>query len=190
MDFQKLLLEFRAIERKVHIPPGLDVFENDVEHSYSLAMMAWFLAGYFPKLDVGKAIQLALAHDLVEVHAGDTFSYAEEHILAGKEEREAAALKKLAAEWRDFPCLIKNIEDYKARKSPEAKFVYALDKLIPALIDYMNEGRGWRHLGISFTDFCAEKDKKIPISPEIQKYSQELIAILDKQQHLFHNSSQ
>lgn len=40
--------------------------------------------------------------------------------------------------------MLQAIHDYKTKDSPEAKFVYALDKLHPTLIDYTNEGRGWR----------------------------------------------
>ncbi len=185
IDLQKLLLAFRAIDRRLHIPPGLEVFENDAEHSYSLAMTAWFLSGYFPDLDRDKIIRYALAHDLVEIYAGDTYSYSDQNILNQKKAREEAALKHLQAEWPDFPDMLEMLNSYEERSTEEAKFVYALDKLLPSLLDYMNEGRGWHFHNITFADYCAEKNKKIPICPEINEYSVTLIKILETKQHLF-----
>ncbi len=185
IEFQQLLLDFRAIDRKLHIPPGLEKYENDTEHSYALAMTAWFLSAHFPHLNRDLIIRTALAHDLIEVHAGDTYSYSDQQTLKGKIAREEAALKKLSQEWTDFPELFETIQAYEARETEEAKFVYALDKLTPALVDYMNEGRGWHDNGITFAMFCEEKNKKVPISPEINEYCQRLITILEKQQHLF-----
>jgi putative hydrolases of HD superfamily len=185
VEFQHLLLSFRSIERRLHIPPGLDTFENDAEHSYALAMTAWFLAPYFPKLDRDTVIRYALAHDIVEVHAGDTYAYSDDETLRIKREREATAVEQLAHDWPDFPDLTETMHAYEERASEEAKFVYALDKLVPALLDYMNEGLGWRDRGITFQMFCDEKNKKVPISPDINEYCQTLIAILTTQQHLF-----
>lgn len=185
LQFQKMLLQFRSIERKLHVPPGTDKFENDIEHSYNLALLGWFLGQYFPELDSNTIVRLALAHDLVEIHAGDTYSYAEEHHLNGKKDREALALQQLHDEWQDFPELFDAIEEYEACLTPEAKFVYALDKLQPALMDYLNEGRGWRELGITAQMFRKEKDKKVPVSPEINHYMDQLHVVLSTQQHLF-----
>lgn len=185
LEFQRLLLQFQAIERRIHVPPGTAALENDSEHSYGLAMIGWYLAQYFPELDRDRIIRIALAHDIIEIHAGDTYSYSEQHILDDKETREKLALEQLEADWRDFPEMLEAIHDYKAKDSPEAKFVYALDKLHPALIDYTNEGRGWRELGITAQMFRKEKDKKVPISPQINEYMDQLHELLSKQLHLF-----
>lgn len=185
LTLQRMLLAFRAIERILPIPPSIDKMENDVEHSYSLAMTAWFLASYFPHLDRDRLIRLALAHDLIEIHSGDTYAYHDNPELATKAERETAALEKLARDWPDWPEITEHIADYQSHSSEEAKFVYALDKLMPALMDYINEGRAWRHLGISFEDFMHEKEKKMPVSPDVYAYYQELLAILSKTPELF-----
>ncbi|NLL47679.1 MAG: HD domain-containing protein, partial [Firmicutes bacterium] len=50
--------------------------ENDVEHSWHLAVMALLLQEYTVEpVDVLKVIQMVLLHDLVEIDAGDTFAY-------------------------------------------------------------------------------------------------------------------
>jgi len=119
----------------VRIPNQLDQKENDVEHSYALAMAGWFLAPYFPHLDESKIIRYALAHDLVEIHAGDTFAYGEQQHIDTKKAREQAAAEQLSREWPDFPDLHEAIRDYEERADAEAKFVYALDKIMPALMN-------------------------------------------------------
>lgn len=59
IEFQRLLLKFRAIERKLYLPPETNKLENDVEHSYVLAMMAWYVGSYFPELDNNLLIRLS-----------------------------------------------------------------------------------------------------------------------------------
>ena len=52
IELQKLLQEFNSIDRVVHRKHGKSMqHENDTEHSYNLAMSAWFLAPHFPELD-------------------------------------------------------------------------------------------------------------------------------------------
>lgn len=184
IELQKLLLAFHAVDRKVFIPPTIDKAENDITHSFSLAMMAWFLSPHFPGLEVGRMMRLCLAHDVVEVYAGDTFSYDDQAALTQKD-RESQALSRLEREWADFPDLLGSIQEYEMLKSNEAKFVYALDKLQPAIMDYLNEGRIWHKLNITFAKFIAEKEKKIPISPEVYDYYQQLRDILEENLHLF-----
>ena len=175
---QQLLLRFGAIERRTRHPDNFDQYETDIEHSYTLAMVAWFLVQYFPKLKGPVVIQLALVHDLVELHAGDTFAFAPVDVLDGKAAREAVAIEKLAEEWPDFPEMHTTIREYEARQTEEAKFVYALDKFIPILLNYLNQGRTWQYEGITFEKFLAEKEAKIPVSPEIDHYYRELLEIL------------
>jgi putative hydrolase of HD superfamily len=184
IEFQEFLLAFHAVDRKVFIPPSIDKAENDIAHSFSLAMMAWFLGPHFPGLDTSKMINLCLAHDIIEVYAGDTFSY-DSKAVVGQMEREAEAFIQLKHEWADFPALIDAIKEYEALQSPEAKFVYALDKLQPAIMDYLNEGRIWHKLNITFDKFVAEKEKKMPVSPEVYDYYQQLRTILEEKLHLF-----
>ncbi|HUD05788.1 MAG TPA: HD domain-containing protein [Candidatus Saccharimonadales bacterium] len=187
IELQSMLLVFHSIDRKVCIPPTIDKAENDIEHSFSLGMIAWFLAAYFPHLDANKLIKLSLAHDIVEVHAGDTFSY-DKGATKSQKDREQQAVVRLKKEWADFSGMIEAILEYEDGKTEEAKFVYALDKLQPAIMDYLNEGRNWRRLGITFAKFIEEKEKKIPRSPEITEYYHELCSILEINLHLFPQS--
>lgn len=187
LELQRLLLEFSKIERVVdrHNSKNRFIRENDSEHSYNLAISAWFLADYFPKLDRDLVIRLALVHDLVEVHAGDTYVYADASILATKQEREAAALVKLQKEWADFPDMLIHIETYEKRESEEAKFVYALDKIMPIMQIYIHDGHTWKKEGITPAMLDEIKRHKVILSPEIAHYYEQLYELLAARPELF-----
>jgi len=183
-DLYSLLLQLQQVKRIVHLPVSHER-ENDIEHSYSLAMAAWFLVQYFPKLNKDRVIRFALVHDLVEVYAGDTYIYAEQHIVEGKKDREKKALKRLEKEWPDFPEMIELIKDYEARTSEEARFVYALDKIMPIILIFLANGYTWQKEGIALKRLHSVKKNKVALSPEIDKYYQDLYRLLQKNIHLF-----
>jgi len=184
LEFQELLLKLRAVERTIYLPPDNEQ-ENDVEHSYNLAMTAWFLSPHFAHLDTDKLVRLALAHDLLEVHSGDTFVYGDEAALASKHQREQQAVKLLAKDWPDFTDLHDAIKEYEARQSDEAKFVYALDKLMPTFLNVMSKGYFWLKHSITYERFREEKAAKVAISPEINNYYEQLLKLLQEHPEYF-----
>jgi putative hydrolase of HD superfamily len=184
IELQSLLLKFQDVERHTR-HPKTQRRENDVEHSYHLAMAAWFLAPHF-NLDTDRAIRVALAHDLVEIYAGDTFAFADQSDIDDKEAREDEALAQLRKEIADFPEVLECIEDYKGKMSEEAKFVYALDKVMPAIMNFLAKGDGWRANKVTIERFRAEKEKKIPQDSPIYPYYAELLAMLRETPEYFH----
>lgn len=185
IELQKLLLAFSHVERRLKRKHHDNfVRENDTEHSYNLAMTAWFLAKYFPELNDALLVKIALVHDLVEIHAGDTYVYADQTLLDTKPAREKEALEKLKHDWEDFPEMISHIEDYELRSSPEAKFIYALDKLMPVMLIYINDGLTWKEEGITVKMLHDVKKAKVALSPEIQPYYDQLRDILLDSPHL------
>ena len=189
LDFHKLLNSFAGIERMIHVKRGEDyILESDTEHSYNLTMTAWFLAQYFPSLDRDKLIRFALIHDLVEVHAGDTYIYGSETELKSKPQREKAALKRLQREWPDFSELTTEISSYEQLSSEEAKFIYALDKIMPIMAIYLAEGHSWRQMNITLEKLHASKNSKVALSKEIKRYYKQLYDLLQQNPHLFGKS--
>lgn len=185
LELQKLLQAFGSVDRVVERDHGGYMRpETDVEHSYNLAMTAWFLAPHFPQLSSDKVIRYALVHDLVEVHAGDTYIYGSAADLASKHNREAAAAKQLAKEWADFPDIHELIGSYEARDTAEGRFVYALDKLMPVFAIYIHEGYTWKKEGITVAMLDAAKRNKVALSPEIQPYFEDLMQLLLGSPHL------
>jgi putative hydrolase of HD superfamily len=179
LELQKLLAAFSQVERVAHRNHlGTFIAENDTEHSYNLAITGWFLTQWFPKLDKNKVITYGLVHDLVEVHAGDTYIYASQEEIDSKIEREAAALKKLEKDWADFKDLTQTIQEYERREDAESRFVYALDKIMPIMLIYIHDGYSWKKEGVTAKMLHDAKIHKIKLSPEIQPYFDELYTLL------------
>src|SRR5690554_1752102 len=53
--------------------------ENDAEHSWHIALMAFLFSEYSKDSDVDilKVMKMCLIHDIIEIDAGDTFCYDE-----------------------------------------------------------------------------------------------------------------
>lgn len=64
--------------------------ENDAEHAWHMAIMAYLLQEYSnAPIDVAKVMLMCLLHDVVEIDAGDTYAYDEKERNA-KAREEAA----------------------------------------------------------------------------------------------------
>ena len=102
--------------------------ESVAEHSWRLALMAYWLRDEFPELDMDKVIRMCLIHDLGEAFTGDIPSFDK---TAADEDREEALLSawvrglpepfasEMAALYREMA----------ARETPEAKLFKALDNM-------------------------------------------------------------
>lgn len=178
LRFTKLLNEFRQI-RRVVLVNGEDRWENDVEHSYQLAMVGWYLLQQDNfGLDCDLVLKYSLVHDLVEVYTGDTYIYGDKSDLATKQERESRALAKLVEEYYDFPELVSLIKGYESKSDRESKFVYVLDKILPILNIYLDNGRTWKEKEVSLTMIIEHKTEKMAQFPELAPLFEELVAIL------------
>lgn len=188
LAFVDLLQQYRTIERKVLIK-GSTRRENDVEHSYSLAMLAWYLnETHQCGLDTGKLLGYALAHDLVEVYAGDTpFYHGDAERVASKHEKEAAAALRLQEEFPECTTLHAAIDAYEKREDPESRFIYALDKIEPVLSIYRDGGRTWRDDHVTLEMLTSMKRPKVALDATVEKVFEELVALLEKDQDALFN---
>ena len=179
-DLQQLIADFSAIQRVIHIADkGRQ--ENDAEHSFGLAMTCWFVAPKVaPALDITKILMYALAHDIVEIHAGDTYIF-DKAKSETKSEREDAAIKQIAEEWPDFPELAKYAKGYKEHADAEAKFVYVIDKMLPPIMITLGENKEyWHRQKITRDMHHDHKRDKMAASPEASIYYEELVNWLDE----------
>jgi len=186
LRFVDLLNKYRAVKREIFVNAE-NRLENDVEHSYQLAMLAWYLAE-FDKLSLDKnlLIKYALVHDLVEAYAGDTFAFADKGLKLEKIEKERRAIDQLKQEFPEFKELHELIYKYEERADSESNFIYALDKLQPTLNIYMDGGRSWRRDGVTLQMIIDYKNDKISRIPELKKYFDELLLLLkQKNKELF-----
>lgn len=180
IKFTDLLNRFRLVKRVVWSNHE-EGKESDVDHSYMLAMLAWYIIST-KKLDLNleKVFMYALAHDLVEVYAGDVaFHKLDENTKKIKAQKEAEAAEKLKKEFPEFPELHEIIENYEKREDSESKFVYALDKLQPCINIYLDGGRTWKNEKITL-DMLLTKREKVKVDKEVAEYLEELLLMIEK----------
>jgi putative hydrolase of HD superfamily len=146
LDFLLYLEELKDVERQNPLASS-PRRERVVEHSWSLAMAAILLCDVAGEaIDVGRAVTLAVVHDVVERFVGDTFAFG--HETKDQFHREHEAMAWLENENDDSPGVLRMIEywrEYEDQKTPEARFVKGLDALLPIAQNYRNlEHSSWR----------------------------------------------
>lgn len=143
------LLELQALDRLPragYVLRGVDDPESVAEHSFHLALLLWALAPGLPEIDLGRALELALIHDLPEIRIGDLPRTAGRYLPEGaKAAAEATAMAELLAPLGDRgPALL---AEFEAGESPEARLVRACDKLQLMVKVFAYERWGARGLG-------------------------------------------
>ncbi len=136
----------KNIFRQTHLS-GHGRNENDAEHAWHMAIMAYLLQEYSnEKIDVGRVMLMCLIHDVVEIDAGDTYAYDAEGLKTQKA-REDAAKERLYSLLPDDQKqeLIAIFDEFEERKTPEARFARALDNLQPLLLNNSNDGGDWKN---------------------------------------------
>lgn len=184
VDFVKFTQEFRDVLRYEGSKLGKRV-QTSAEHSYQLAMVSWFLIERDNlKLNKELCLMYALAHDLVEIYAGDTFIF-DKKKASSQRKREKKAILKIKKRFLYFKSLAKAIENYEKKGDKESKFIYALDKIVDPLSIYLEGGKMWRKKKVSLEDVFAHKNAKILMSPHVDKYWQELSKEFTRNKKMF-----
>lgn len=177
MEFIVAIDKLKHITRQ-NIVIGTTRNENDAEHSWHLAVMAMLLSEYAAEknIDILHVIKMVLIHDLVEIHAGDTFCY-DEKGYEDKAEREQKAADRLfnilpsdqAQEimelWREF----------EEMRTPEAAFAASLDRFQPLLLNYNTDGHTWKKPGVNSEKVLKRNDIAENNAPAIYDYVKNLI---------------
>ncbi|MCR5601791.1 MAG: HD domain-containing protein [Ruminococcus sp.] len=120
--------------------------ENDAEHSWHIAIMAFMLAEYSNEpVDVFHVVKMLLLHDVVEIDAGDTYCY-DKNGYKTKADREEKAARRifglLPDDQRDeYYALWREFED---SETPEARFAAVLDRMQPLFLNYTKNGISWQ----------------------------------------------
>lgn len=185
MSVVALTHSFQQIRRRIYAT-GEDRLENDSEHSFQLAFIAWYIIDKEGlNLDKGKALQYALCHDIVEVFAGDMFFSRTAEEEQKKIDAEKAATETLAEKYSDFPSLISSLRAYDEKADPESKFIYALDKLLPVMNSVLDEGRSWQANDVSLEKLYDVKHKKIAQDPVVLEYFVLIVEVLKSNPTLF-----
>lgn len=173
-ELQQLIADFAKVKRVLEFADNGQL-ENDVEHSFGLALTCWFLAPKIAShLNLERILLYALAHDIVELHSGDTYVFDEEGVKT-KQSREGAALERIKNDWPDFPELYDAALGYKDKRDAEAKFVYTIDKMLPPILINLGEKeKFWNKNKVTLEMHEAEKRNKMQHSPEALPYLEAL----------------
>jgi putative hydrolase of HD superfamily len=126
-----LLLEIQVLDRVPRsgfVLRGVTDPESVTEHSWHVLFLVWSLGARIPGIDVARAVEIALVHDLAELRIGDLPRTSAHYFPTGaKRAAEAAAMADVLA-----PLSARAQElyaEYQAAATPEARLVKACDKL-------------------------------------------------------------
>lgn len=134
----------KNIFRQTHLS-GHGRNENDAEHAWHMAVMAYLLREYAnEEVDIGRVMLMCLIHDIVEIDAGDTYAYDEEG-LATQKEREDAAKERIFSLLPDDQKqeLTALFDEFENSETPESRYAHAMDNLQPLILNDSNEGSDW-----------------------------------------------
>ena len=89
-DFILEIDKEKLIQRQTHLS-GHGRRENDAEHAWHMAIMAYLLREYAnEEIDITRVLIMCLIHDIVEIDAGDTYAYDAEGLKTQKVREERA----------------------------------------------------------------------------------------------------
>ena len=162
--------KLKGVERRNWLADG-SRRENTAEHSWHLGIAAMIFSGLATEpVDIGRAVCMALVHDIVEIDAGDTFAYDTSELNDTKEAREQAAADRLfgilpPALGAHFRALW---DEYERGDTPEARYVMAVDRMAPMLLNMAEGGSAWREHDITRARVIARNGVHIePVLPAV-----------------------
>lgn len=167
----------KTVLRRTRVKSADGRLENSAEHSWHVAMMALLMQEHAnAPVDIHRVIKMLLMHDMVEIDAGDTFVY---DIAASAQQAE----KELAAAQRLFGMLPADQgeelfglwREFEAAQSADAKFAKALDRLIPMMLNYHNQGQSWIENGVSRQQALTVNRRIDEGSHALWEYAQQMI---------------
>ena len=150
----------KNVFRQTHLS-GNGRAENDAEHSWHMALMAYLLKEYAnEEVDILKVMLMCLIHDLVEIDAGDTYAYDAESLKTQKAREDAAKnriFSILPEEQKNE--LIALFDEFEACETAEARFARAMDNMQPLILNHSNNGGDWRAHQVSAEQIYQRQSK-------------------------------
>ena len=145
LDFILEIDKEKNILRQTHLS-GHGRRENDAEHAWHMAIMAYLLKEYSNEpVDITKVMIMCLIHDIVEIDAGDTYAYDTEGLKTQKAREDAAKERIFSllpnAQKEELTALF---DEFEESKTAESRFAHVMDNLQPLLLNNSNGGADWR----------------------------------------------
>lgn len=150
----------KNILRQTHLS-GHGRRENDAEHAWHMAIMAYLLREYSnEEVDIARVMLMCLIHDIVEIDAGDTYAYDAEGLKTQKAREDAAKERifSLLPEEQKKE-LIALFDEFEAFQTAESRFAHAMDNLQPLLLNHSNGGGDWREHGVTASQVYGRQKK-------------------------------
>jgi len=171
----QFILEIDKVKKIIRQTPLSDASrkENDAEHSWHIALMAYLLQEYVEEpVEVSKV----MFHDLVEIDAGDTYAYDEEGAKT-KDERERKAADHIFGMLpEDQGMYLKALwEEFEAYETAEAKYAHLLDNFQPLLLNDAAGGISWTEHQVKKSQIYKRNEKVEETSATIWKCMQDKI---------------
>lgn len=166
----------KQIFRQTHIL-GYGRRENDAEHAWHMAVMAFVLAEYADDpVDVLRVVQMVLIHDLVEIYAGDTYAY-DEKAKATQKERELAAADRIFGMLpEDQGRQMRGVwEEFEAYETVEARFAHLLDNYQPLSLNDANDGKDWVNHGVTRSQILKRNERTLDVSEAMGRVIRQVI---------------
>ncbi len=156
----------KNIFRQTHLSGG-GRSENDAEHAWHMAIMAYLLREHANEpVDIAKVILMCLIHDIVEIDAGDTYAYDAEGLKTQKAREDAAKERIFSLLPEDQAReLIALFDEFEAYETPEARYAHAVDNLQPLMLNDSNGGADWRAHGVS-AEQVYRRQRKVKLGSE------------------------
>lgn len=150
----------KNIFRQTHLS-GHGRRENDAEHSWHMAVMAYLLREHAnEEIDIAKVMLMCLLHDIVEIEAGDTYAYDAEGLKTQKERENAAKEKIYSLLPEDQKKeLMDIVDEFDAYTTAEAKFAHAMDNLQPLMLNHSNDGGDWKEHKVTAKQVYGRQEK-------------------------------
>ena len=176
LEFSLEIDKEKNVFRQTHLS-GHGRNENDAEHAWHMAVMAYLLREYANEdVDIARVMLMCLIHDIVEIDAGDTYAYDEEGLKTQKA-REAAAKERIFSllpedQKEELTALFDEFEEW---KTPEARYAHALDNLQPLILNNSNGGSDWIEHGVSAGTVYGRQKKTKSGSEKLYEVTDQII---------------
>lgn len=151
--------------------------ENDAEHSWHIALMAYLLQEYAEDpVDVGRVMLMVLIHDLVEIDAGDTYAYDTKGAETKRVREEAAADRIFGILPEDQRTHLRELwEEFEEYQTADAKYAHLLDNFQPLLLNDASDGTSWEEHGVRKSQIYKRNEHIVETSHEIWECIQGIV---------------